>query len=90
MYFVCSGKNGNCNCIVIQYLLGVHEQFLDKVLEVIPAGGTPVFIADGAWNWIEDYYPHSTQILDFYHCKEHLCAFAKLYFVEKEAMMRVE
>jgi len=73
--------------------LGGHEAFLDKVLNVIPAGCPPVFIADGAkwiWNWIEDYYPESTQILDFYHCKEHLCSFAKEYFTEKKALTWVE
>jgi len=73
--------------------LGGHETFLDKVLDIIPAGYPPVFIADGAkwiWNWIEEYYPKSTQILDFYHCKEHLYAFAKEYFTEKEALIWVE
>ncbi len=42
-----------------------------------------VFIADGArwiWNWVDSTYPESTQIVDFYHAKEHLCAFAKSYF----------
>jgi len=73
--------------------LGGHEEFLDKVLEVIPQGANAVFIADGAkwiWNWIDDYYPKSIQILDFYHCKEHLCCFAKEYFIEKEALIWVE
>jgi len=73
--------------------LGGHEAFLDKVLDVIPSGSPPVFMGDGAkwiWNWVEDYYPDSTQILDFYHCKEHLCSFAKEYFTEKEALMWVE
>jgi hypothetical protein len=73
--------------------LGGHEAFLDKVLDAIPSGYSPVFIADGAkwiWNWIDDYYPDSTQILDFYHCKEHLYAFAKSYFTEQEAHLWVE
>ncbi|MGB0879953.1 MAG: UPF0236 family transposase-like protein, partial [Polaribacter sp.] len=45
-----------------------------------------VFIADGAtwiWNWIEDTYPSSIQIVDFFHAKEHLCEFAKDYFKDK-------
>lgn len=45
-----------------------------------------VFIADGAtwiWNWIEDTYPDSIQIVDFFHAKEHLCEFANMYFKEK-------
>jgi hypothetical protein len=73
--------------------LGGHEAFLDKVSEVIPWGSASVFIADGAkwiWNWIEEYYPNSTQILDFYHCKEHLCHFAKEYFPGGESDLRVE
>ena len=40
-----------------------------------------VFIADGAkwiWSWVDDHYPDSTQILDFFHCKEKLCDFAKI------------
>jgi hypothetical protein len=73
--------------------LGGHEAFLDKVLEIIPPGSAPVFIADGAkwiWNWIEEYYPNSTQILDFYHCKEHLCYFAREYFPKGESDLWVE
>ena len=73
--------------------LGGHEDFLDKVLDVIPPGYPPVFIADGAkwiWKWVETYYPESTQILDFYHCKEHLHSFAKDYFSEQEAIEWVE
>jgi hypothetical protein len=57
-------------------------------LEVIPSGTTPVFIADGAkWicSWVEEYYPHAVQILDFYHCKEHLWRFAKEYFPQEES-----
>jgi hypothetical protein len=62
--------------------LGKHDDFFDKVLEVLPTQAPLVFICDGAkwiWNWIDEYYPKSTQILDFYHCKEHLFAFAKTY-----------
>jgi hypothetical protein len=73
--------------------LGGHEAFLDKVLDVIPPGYPPAFIADGAkwiWNWVEDYYPNSIQILDFYHCKEHLCSFAKECFSGEESFKWVE
>jgi len=73
--------------------LGGHEEFLDKVLDVIPPGTPPIFIADGAkwiWNWVEDYYPENIQILDFYHCKEHIWSFAKEYFTESEALLWVE
>jgi len=73
--------------------LGGHEAFLDQVLDVIPPNSPPVFIADGAkwiWKWVDDHYPQNTQILDFYHCKEHLCSFAKEYFTEKEAKLWVD
>jgi len=73
--------------------LGNHEEFLDKVLDVIPPGVPPIFIADGAkwiWNWVEDYYPNHIQILDFYHGKEHLWSFAKEYFTEQEAIKWVD
>jgi hypothetical protein len=61
--------------------LGGHEDFFEKVIEVLPTQIPLVFICDGAkwiWNWIEDHYPNSIQILDLFHCKEHLYAFAKL------------
>jgi hypothetical protein len=67
--------------------MGGHEQFFDKVLEVLPARSPLVFICDGArwiWKWVEEYYPNSTQILDLYHCKEHLFAFAKTYYTKDE------
>jgi len=45
-----------------------------------------IFINDGAkwiWNWIESEYPKATQILDYYHAKEHLGTFAGFYFRDK-------
>lgn len=45
--------------------------------------GDVVFLADGApwiWKWVEAHYPESTQILDFYHVKEHLCRWAEYVF----------
>ncbi|WKN43299.1 hypothetical protein [Tunicatimonas pelagia] len=42
-----------------------------------------VVVSDGApWikNWVDAAYPRATQILDFYHVKEHLAQFAHLYF----------
>jgi len=66
--------------------LGDHEEFLDKVLDSLPKNCNPVFIADGAkwiWNWVDAYFPKATQILDYYHCKEHICQFAKENFGEE-------
>ena len=42
-----------------------------------------VFIADGAiwiWNWVEDFYGNSVQILDFYHAVEKLGTYATLAY----------
>jgi hypothetical protein len=42
-----------------------------------------VFIADGArwfWDWVSTWYPNAIQILDYFHCKEYLCEFARLVF----------
>lgn len=67
--------------------LGKHDDFFDKVLDLLPTQAPLVFICDGAkwiWNWIDEYYPNSTQILDFYHCKEHLFSFAKAYWHKDE------
>jgi hypothetical protein len=71
--------------------LGGHDLFFDKVLDVLPSRNPMVFICDGAkwiWKWIEEYYPNSTQILDIYHCKEHLYAFAKIYYAKDEHQSR--
>jgi Uncharacterised protein family (UPF0236) len=71
--------------------LGNHHEFLDKVLDILPCQTPLVFIGDGAkwiWNWVDEYYPKSIQILDFYHCKEHLFAFAKKYHPKDEDLAR--
>lgn len=67
--------------------LGKSKDFLPKMEYHIENLRNKVFIADGAtwiWNWIEDTYPGSTQIVDYFHAKEHLCEFANLYFKQKE------
>lgn len=67
--------------------LGSHNDFFSKLdyhLEKLP---NPVFISDGAkwiWNRIDDCYPDSIQILDFFHAYEHLCDFAKEFFPCKD------
>ncbi len=57
--------------------------FWEKISKEIPVNKKLVFINDGAkwiWNYINDFYPNSVQILDYYHCKEHLYDFSKYYF----------
>lgn len=62
---------------------GNSDDFWERFSKEIPPNRKLVFICDGAkwlWNNIDDFYPESTQILDFYHCKEHICEFSKEYF----------
>lgn len=63
--------------------LGSHKPFLQKVECHLDDKAEVIFIADGAkwiWKWVEAMYPESIQILDFYHAKQHLCAWADLVF----------
>jgi len=67
--------------------LGDHKEFTTKMDYHLENLNRLVFIADGArwiWKWIEQYYPESIQIVDYYHCKEHLCEFAKLYYTDEK------
>ncbi len=67
--------------------LGNHKDFLPKMEYHLEGLKNLVFIADGAkwiWNWVEDSYPNSIQILDFFHAKEHLCQFAKEYYSDEK------
>lgn len=70
--------------------LGSHKDFLQKVEYHTEILRQKIIIADGAkwiWNWAEDFYPDSIQILDFYHAKQHLCEFAEQHLrdtVEKQ------
>lgn len=63
--------------------LGDHKEFTAKMDYHLENLNHLVLIADGArwiWKWAERNYPESIQIVDYYHAKEHLCEFAKLYF----------
>ena len=63
--------------------LGGFEQFLERFVLLLRGMVNIVFIADGAkwfWDWVNIYYPKAIQILDYYHCKEYLCEFARLVF----------
>lgn len=67
--------------------LGHYQDFITKMNYELENLNQLVFIADGArwiWKWVDATYPESTQIVDFYHVKEHLCAFAKLHFRDQE------
>lgn len=81
-------SKGRCELQASTYVahLGSSKDFLPKMEYHIERLNNKVFIADGAawiWNWVEDSYPNSVQIVDFFHAKEHLCEFAKDYFKDK-------
>lgn len=63
--------------------LGSVKKFFPKLERHLVDYRNKVFIGDGAswiWNWVEDNYPGSTQILDFYHAKEKLVLFSQQQF----------
>jgi hypothetical protein len=63
--------------------LGNNKAFFKKMEPYIEPYKHRVFIADGAkwiWNWVEDFYGDSVQILDFYHAIEKLNTYATLAY----------
>lgn len=67
--------------------LGSIDGFFPRLEYEIENLKNVVFICDGAkwiWNWVQDNYPEHTQILDYFHAKEHLCDFAKDYFKDEK------
>ena len=72
------------NSTYVSHLGGIKD-FFPKLEYHLDGLKSIVIIADGAkwiWNWADNFYPGATQILDFYHAKEHLCEFAVNYFKE--------
>jgi len=83
-------SKNRCQLMDSSYIahLGSSKDFLPKMEYRIENLSNKVFLADGAkwiWNWVEDSYPDSIQIVDYFHAKEHLCEFAKSYFKNQEA-----
>lgn len=71
--------------------LGGHKDFWQKVEYHLDSKAEIVFIADGAkWIWkrVEAMYPESTQILDFYHAKQHLYQWAEIAIANTEEKIR--
>ncbi|MEK7172414.1 MAG: hypothetical protein AAB740_00350 [Patescibacteria group bacterium] len=67
--------------------LGNQKEFFPKLEYHIDELRSLAIIADGAkyiWSWADTFYPDATQILDFFHAKEHLCAFAINYFKDTQ------
>ena len=66
--------------------IGNAADFWERFSKEIPPANDIVFISDGArwiWNYISERYPNSTQILDLYHCKEHIFQFANEFFTNE-------
>ena len=76
---------------------GGHQAFTEKLSVVVDPfeklNEGLVCINDGAtWiaNFIKDYYPNATDILDFYHAAEYLHEFSKAVFSRKEQKMEAK
>jgi hypothetical protein len=83
---ISSNRSIISNSTYISHLGGIKD-FFPKIEYHMDGLKSIVIIADGAkwiWNWADDFYPDATQILDFYHAKEHLCEFAINYFKDKK------
>lgn len=63
--------------------MGNNRDFFKKFEPYVDPYAHKVFIADGAkwiWNWVEDYYGDSVQIIDFFHAVEKLGTYAALAY----------
>jgi hypothetical protein len=77
-------RNGSIRESSYSAYLGNYQEFVQRFDKTISPYGhldeNLVFISDGAlWikYWICENYPKASQILDFYHVKEHLARFAE-------------
>ena len=65
---------------------GDHQGFVNKWESYCEPYENKICIADGArwiWNWVEDCYPQSIQILDFFHAVEKLGSYATLQYPDR-------
>ena len=64
----------------LQYLIEIRDKKL-----IPPDSVRLCFIGDGAqwiWDLVQEVFPDCREVLDYYHCSEHLHAFARLHFGE--------
>ena len=60
---------------------GDVDTFFEKLAVEVDPLRRVIFLGDGArwiWDRVSAFWPEARQILDYYHCKEHLCEFARL------------
>ena len=79
-------RNEIMESIYVSHLGSVNEfcPKMERHLSLVK--GNKVFIADGArwiWKWVEDNYPGSVQILDYFHVLEKLENLAKMQFKDE-------
>ena len=84
-------RNWISNSLYVAHL-GGHTDFLNKLEPIVDGydklSENLVFVNDGAkwiWNWVEESYPSSVQILDYFHAMEYLGNFAKVVFPDNQA-----
>jgi hypothetical protein len=66
--------------------LGTHKEFFDKWENYTATYKNKIFIADGAkwlWNWVEDTYPASIKILDYFHAVEKIGTYASHQYIDQ-------
>jgi hypothetical protein len=67
--------------------LGDHKRFTKKMEAYCDEYDHKICVADGApwiWNWLENAYSQTVQILDFYHAAEKLGSCAHYHFPEEQ------
>lgn len=60
---------------------GDSDTFFEKWAQQVDPLRSVIFLGDGArwiWDRVGAFWPEAVQILDYYHCKEHLFAFARV------------
>jgi hypothetical protein len=60
---------------------GESDTFFEKLSQQVDRLRRVIFLGDGArwiWDRVSAFWPEAVQILDYYHCKEHLCEFARV------------
>lgn len=75
---------------------GDSDTFFEKWAQEVDPLRSVIFLGDGArwiWDRVSAFWPEATQILDYYHCKEHLFAFARVclqaaVFADEAAMQQ--
>lgn len=74
---------------------GDSDTFFEKWARDVDPLCRVIFLGDGArwiWDRVSGFWPEAVQILDYYHCKEHLFAFARVclqaaVFAEEASML---